>query len=133
MVGLLKKTLQNSLALFLLTQCIAGFKIIGGVETFILAGFALAIVSFIAKPILTILTLPLNMATFGIFSFLTNAVILYIVTIFIPQIVIKTFIFPGTSIAGFVVPKIEVSELFAYIVAAFVLSLITWFITWISK
>lgn len=133
MKTILRKTSFNAVSLFAVSQMVAGFKVDGGLQTYVLAGLTLAILSFIVKPIITILTLPLNMATLGAFSFLTNALILYLLTIIVPQITISSFVFPGLSFLGFVIPKISLNVFFAYIVCAFLLSFIVSFINWLVK
>ena len=130
MKGILRNVIIHSVSLFLLAQLAAGVKISGGVQTFILGGAVLYLISLLIKPILNILTLPFNLATFGAFSFLTNALMLYLLTILISQIIISPFVFPGLTFAGFIIPKIAFNLFFAYVVSAFVLSVITSAVKW---
>jgi putative membrane protein len=51
----------------------------------------LSVVNFIIKPIVTILTLPINILTLGLFTFVINALLL----------MLMTKIVPGFSISGF--------------------------------
>lgn len=133
MKGILRRTLFNAFGLFVVSTVISGFNVYGGVQTFIIAGFLLSLISLIIRPILTILTLPLNMATFGTFSFLINAIILYILTVLVPQISVNAFVFRGANFIGFVIPRIEFNSFFAYIACALLLSLIISFINWLIK
>ena|SRR3989344_2503880 len=133
MKTILRKTSFNALSLFAVSQVVSGLKIEGGLQTYLFAGLALSVLSFIVKPILTILTLPLNLATLGAFSFITNALILYLLTIIVPQIVISGFVFQGLSFLGFVIPKISFNVFFAYIICAFLLYFIVSFINWLIK
>lgn len=133
MKTILRKTSFNALSLFAVSQLVLGLKVEGGIQTYLFAGLMLAILSFIVKPVLTILTLPLNIATLGAFSFITNALILYLLTIIVPQIVISSFVFQGVSFLGFVIPKISFNVFFAYIICAFLLSFTVSFINWLIK
>ena len=60
--------------------------------TALLAGVVLAVISVTIKPILKILTIPLTLITFGLFSFVLNGVLLYLVAALVPEFEISTFI-----------------------------------------
>jgi len=122
-----------SFSLFALTQTLSGVKISGGVETYFLGGIALSLIFLLIKPILNILTLPLNIVTLGTFSFFTNVIILYLLTIFVPKIKVSSFIFQGISYAGFTIPRTDVNQLLAFIVSGLALSAIITFLTWLIK
>jgi putative membrane protein len=51
----------------------------GGVVTALLAVLIMAIVNALIRPIVTFLTLPLSCATFGLFAFVINAVMFWLV------------------------------------------------------
>lgn len=133
MKSLLRNTLVGSFGLYLLSQVLAGVTVTGGIFTFLFAGFILSILTFIVQPVLSLITLPLNIITFGLFSFIINAIILYLLTVFVADIKITSFVFQGLSFYGFVIPKITLNILFAYLVCAFVLSFIIGFVKWLMK
>lgn len=133
MKSVIRNTSINALALFVIPKVIDGVKITGGIETYLFGGFCLFLMSLILKPILNLITLPLNFLTFGSFSFITNIAILYLLTVFVSQISITSFAFQGFSFDGFIIPKIYFNTLFAFIVSAFVLSLIISLIQWLIK
>ena len=133
MKRLIRNTTVNSFALYLISVILAGVVISGGFITFLLGGLALSIMNVTVKPVLSILSLPLNLVTLGLFSFFSNAIILYLLTVIVPNIKINAFTFKGFSLAGFVVPDIYFNGLFAYIAAAFVLSLFYSYFEWLIK
>lgn len=122
-----------TLSLFLMPYLIPGVKIDGGFLTLLIGGSALALLFLTLKPILNIITLPVNMLTLGIFSIFTNALILYILTIFVIDISILPFTYPRTEILGFIIPKLDFNTFFAYIYTSFVLSCIDSFFSWLVK
>lgn len=132
MKSLLRNTVINGVSLYSTSLILNGVKIEGGFLTYVFGGFALTLMTFILKPILKIITLPINLVTFGMFSFLINAIILYFLTLFVPQIKITSFVFQGVTLAGFVVPKVSFNAFFAFIVASVVLSFIISFIKWLT-
>lgn len=133
----MKTIIRNSfvygLALFLLSLFDQGLVIQGGFSTYVFGGLALCLLFMILKPILNILSLPLNIITLGLFSFLTNTIILYLATVFVPQIRITAFTFPGASLSGFIIPQITFNTFFAFVVSAGLLAFIVGVITWLTK
>ena len=133
MKRLIRNTTVNGFALYLISLTLAGVVISGGFPTYLIGGLALSIMNVTIRPILSVLSLPLNLVTLGLFSFFSNAIILYLLTVIVPNIKINAFTFKGFSFAGFVVPDIYFNGLFAYIAAAFVLSLFYSYFEWLIK
>lgn len=131
MRSILRNITINAFSLFLVSQILSGVKIEGGISTFIISGFVLYLMEFFLRPVLTLITLPFNMATFGIFSFLINVIVFYLLTLFIPQVKISPFNTQGVSFAGFVIPNLIFNQFFAYIAASIVLSFIMFMIKWL--
>ncbi len=133
MKGILKNTVFNAISLFILSQVISGVRISGGIQTLLLSGLILSFLFKILKPILNIFSMPLNLITLGLFSFFTNAILLYLLTIFVPNVSISQFTFNGFSFAGFIIPVIHLSTIYAFIVCAAALSIIINFFHWLIK
>ena len=112
---------------------ISGMKVYGGLPTYLIAGLVLTLLLMILKPILNLLALPLNIITLGMFSFVINIIIFYILTVLVAGIVISAFTFPGASFAGFIIPKIYLNALFAFILVSFLQSFMVSFLSWIIK
>ncbi|MGH7246324.1 MAG: phage holin family protein [Candidatus Levyibacteriota bacterium] len=128
-----RNMLFYSTILFFVSQIFSGLIVFGGVASYLLGGVALTVLSFLLKPILQILSFPLNIITFGIFSFFTNAVILYVLTVFIPQIRVSAFTFTGLRFAGFVVPRVHFNTFFAYVVVALAIYGFFSFLKWLTN
>jgi len=133
MKSFFRNVLFNSFSIFLLSQLLPGVKVIGGLPTFFVGGIALTLLLVLLRPVLNILTLPLNLVTLGMFSFLTNVIIFYLLTVFVTGISITSFTFPGASYAGFVIPSIYLNTLFAFILVSFLQSVIVSFLSWLIK
>ncbi len=131
--SLLRNTFINSLSLFILAQTVLGLSVRGGLLTFIAGGFALSLLILIVKPVLNLISLPLNLVTMGLFSFLINAIIFYLLTALVTSISITSFTFPGFSFLGFIAPKIFFNTFFAFIIIALLQSLIVTFLSWLIK
>jgi putative membrane protein len=131
--SILRKIIFYSVALFLTAQIFEGVKVNGGLITYVFGGVVLSLLFLIIKPILSIVTLPLNIITLGLFSFVTNAIILYLLTIFIVNISITAFTFRGLSFLGFVVPGLSVNGFFAFVAVSILVSFIVGFLKWLIE
>jgi len=124
----------NTFSLFLLTQLFSGVKVVGGFPALIMAGFALSIISFLLTPLLKIIAFPLNVITFGLFTIVINAFVLYVLTLFVKAITISPFIWHGISFWGFVIPGFNFGNyLFAYLIASLVQMVIKHLLVWITE
>lgn len=133
MKSIVRRIVFYSVALFLTSQIATGLSVSGGFTAYLIGGIALSLLFLIVKPILSIVTLPLNIITLGLFSFITNAIILYLLTIFVSSISISAFTFKGFSFAGFVAPNFYVNNFFAFIIASILLSFIVEVLKWLIK
>ena len=133
MKTILRNTGVYSFSLFILSLADAGVKVQGGFLTYLAGGFALCLLFMILKPILGIVSLPLNLVTLGMFSFLINSIILYLMTVFVVQIKVVAFTFQGLNLGGFIIPKMGFNIFFAFIVSAMALSIIVGVISWLIK
>ncbi len=133
MKSLLRNTVIHTLALFLLPKIIPGVLIYGGIGTLLLGGFVLTLMNFILKPILNIISFPFHLITLGLFSVITNSFLLYLLTIFVPGIIIRSFSYPRTEWLGFVIPSISFNTFFAFVITAVVLAALLGGIKWLIE
>ena len=122
-----------TLALFFIPQIIPGFTIDGNFVTLLIGAATLALMFLVLKPILNIISFPVNMLTLGLFSIVVNAFILYLLTVLVTDITIQPFNYPKTNIWGVIIPVIYFNTFFAYLFSAFVLSCINSVIRWLIK
>ena len=89
------------------------------------AGFMLSMLTFIVTPLLKILFIPINILTFGLLAWTINVIVMYLLTVLVPEIQIQAFVFQGATWAGFVIPRIEVSYLWSLILVSLSISTIS--------
>jgi len=77
-MGFVIRWLINAIALYLTTMVVAGVKV-QGFGTALVAALVLGIVNAVIRPVILILTLPLNILTLGLFTLVVNAGMLYLV------------------------------------------------------
>ena len=133
MRSILKHYIIDTISLYLISQMIAGMVFAEGIYTLLLTGFVLMLATFIVKPILNILLLPLNLITLGLFKWVTFAITLYLVTLVVPGFHLGDFIFKGYSSYWFSIPGITLTTVFAFIAFSFTISFVSSFLHWIFK
>ncbi|MEB3245017.1 MAG: phage holin family protein [Vampirovibrionales bacterium] len=104
MVQLLLHWVLSSLILFAIAYFLPGISIVN-FGAALVATLVLSIVNLIVKPILSLLTLPINLLTLGLFSFIINALMF--------------------MLAASLVPGFEVSNLLMALVGSILLAIVT--------
>lgn len=74
----------NAVALWVTAQVVPGFRV-GDPVSLILVAVVLGVVNTFIKPILSFVTAPISVVTLGLFAFVVNAVVLFIVSSLVPQ------------------------------------------------
>lgn len=84
MQGFLLRLILNSVALWIVAQLYSGvfFAPGSGLLDYLVAGLILGLANALIRPILLILTLPLNLVTLGLFTLVINAIVLVLVANF---------------------------------------------------
>lgn len=96
------------LAIFALPYFVSGIGV-SSILTAVIVSACLVFLNMVVKPIISILTLPLNILTLGLFSLVVNGLF---------------FWFVGQIIQGFTISSFK-----AAIIGAFVISIINWIVS----
>ncbi len=102
---ILARVLFSILGILLAAYLVPGIYV-AGVYTALIVAIVLGLLNMIVRPILFVLTLPITILTFGLFTFVLNGLLLW---------------FVGTFIEGF-----EVRGLLPAILGALVISIVSW-------
>lgn len=110
-MGLIARFLGTVFAVLLSAYFIAGFHV-ADFYTAAIVALVLGILNVTLKPILMLLTLPLNLITLGLFSFVINAALLLLIATFVKGFTIDGFLpalFAGALIAvvGWLLHKLK--------------------------
>ena len=108
MMGFALRVVIAAIGLWLATQWVSGVHV-DSVGTLILAGLLLGVVNAIIRPIAFILTLPITILTLGLFLFVLNAAMVWLVSTILP---------------GFHAP---------WFMPAFLTSIIVWLTGWVGS
>lgn len=129
----LRSFVYNLASLWAALNLIDGVKFYGDYLTLLKASFVLTVINLIVRPLISLLLLPINLLTLGMFRWLANVIALYLVTLFVPQLVISDFQFLGANLQGFIIPQMHFSQFWALVLTSFFLSLFSSFLFWLSK
>jgi putative membrane protein len=88
---LLTKFLLVVLALLLVTNILPGFTVDNFITAFTVA-LVLGVFNLTVRPILFVLTLPLNILTLGLFSFVLNGLLLWFIASFVEGFIVTGFV-----------------------------------------
>ncbi len=91
MTRILAHVLGTALALLVLSQLGIGIVVAGFYSALIVA-VIWGLMSLTVKPVLGLLTLPINLITFGLFSFILNALLFWLLATFIEGFSVEGFI-----------------------------------------
>ena len=105
--GLLARLLITMAALYITAYIVNGMAI-QGLFAGLVAALILGIVNVVIKPIFIILTIPLTILTMGLFLFVVNGLMLWLVAVLVP----------GFILSGF----------WSAVFGAILLSIVTWFL-----
>lgn len=108
LIRIIVRLLINALSIYLTQYIIDGIHV-NGFRGAIIAALAFGLMNALVKPILTLITLPLNILTLGLFSLVINGVTLLITSAVVDALDVKGL---GTAIIG-----------------ALVISFINWFLS----
>ncbi len=112
---LVRVFLFHVFALWLTSQMIPGLVMDDGWQLLLMAGLVLSLLMLIVKPILSILFIPINILTFGLVSWFINVIVIYLLTLLLPEIQINAWTFQGWSGWGFAIPAFEVQYFFSLV------------------
>lgn len=90
MKGLVIRWLILTLSIFLAAYWIDGIQV-GGFHIALFAAAVLGVLNALLRPVLILLTLPLNVLTLGLFTFVINAFLLKVTSAIIPGFDIRGF------------------------------------------
>ena len=133
MKSLLRNYLIYLAALLLTTQLVPGFSYEGGVRTLFMGALGVMLINFTIVPLLKLMFLPLNLLTFGLFTWVINVLALYFLTTVIPQFHLASSFVPGVNLGLLLIPALNLNPLQVAVLASFVIGFSAGFMKWLIK
>lgn len=133
MKSLLRQLLVNMAALWTTAQILPGLQLNGGFQALMIGGLVFMVINIVIVPLLKIMFLPLNLLTFGFFTWVINVLALYFLTNIVSEIRLVPYLFGGLNLGLVVVPSVDLNTLQVAIVASFLIGLISNLVKWLMK
>ena len=131
MKSLIRSLVITAIGIYLVTLLIPGIRVSGGWQSYAWAGIALTLLSATVKPVANLLLLPINLLTLGMFRWVVNVFILWLVPAFVKEVAITSFSFSGYTAGGFAVPAMNLSIFWTAAAGAFILSIVMGVMEWV--
>ncbi len=125
MKHLVRVFLFNMFGLWFTSQLLPPLVIVGNWQSLVTAGLVLSVLMLTVQPLLKILFIPINIMTFGLLSWLINVIVLYLLTVFVSEVQIHAWVFPGITWAGFVIPSVALNYPLALVISALTVTFFT--------
>lgn len=133
MKGIIRSFLFHIVALWFTTQLLPSLVIIGNWQTIVGAGLVLTLLTLFIQPLLKILFLPINFLTLGLASWLIDVILLWLLTVVVPQVHVRAWDFSGFTIGGFTIPAMHISYGLSLVVTTLFLMLFTGILRSVSE
>lgn len=89
-MGLVINFIINGIAIFITARILPGIQL-DDLGTALIVAIVLGLINTFIKPILIILTLPINLMTLGLFTFVVNALLILLVSNIVPGFSVSSF------------------------------------------
>lgn len=119
-----RSVVYHVFALWLTSTLIPALSITGNLWGMLSAGLVLTVMMMLLKPLLSLIFLPINILTLGLLGWIVNVAVLYLWTIFVPNVRLVPWVFPGISAGGFVIPHASLSFAWTLVVVSLVITFI---------
>jgi len=110
-MNLLKPIIVTAVTIFVLAFALPTVSYSDWV-TLLLAALVLTLLQKVARPVLKILFLPINIVTLGLFSIIINVALLWL----------ATYLVPGFSIEATTIAGIQFNQFFTLVIVSFLIS-----------
>lgn len=130
---LLKRYLIIAIAVYLVTQIIGGFFIENSWKGFFYSALILTILMYIAKPIVDLFLLPINLLSLNLASWLMNILTIYIWTLLATDITISSWQFEGFKFSLFSLSPFYFLRWQMIILVGIVLTIVIQVLNWVLK
>ncbi len=115
MKTLLQNTATYAFSIYVTSVIFNGLKVYGGINTLVITGLLLTLIMIIIKPIVSALTIPFNILSLGLLSFLSVAASLFILGFFYHEIKVIPFDFGPYSFFSFQIAKYHLTPILSFL------------------
>ena len=130
---LLRHYLIFVVSIFLVAKFLPGVSYGNDLVILAKASLLLSLVHMFVRPIVNLVSLPINILTLGLFSFFINGLMLYLVTLLMPVFKVTAFNFPYVNLGILRISSFYISSFMSFIIVALLISMIRNFFVWLCS
>lgn len=135
-MGLIRRLLLTLLihmsSVAVIASVIPGISYEGGIKSLVIIALVFGGVNLFIQPILRALSLPVEIATVGLFTIAINAGMLMLVSALVAGFTIIEFPFPGLNIYGFILPPFMLPTWGTAAIGAVLIGFMVSFLYWLT-
>lgn len=132
--NLIKIILANYISLFVIsTYLIPSFVINNGWSGYTKTVIVLTLIFPLLRPILKVLLLPITIITLGLVNFFLDVILIYFLTILIPEVRILPQTFSSFDLGSVHIAAFTLGRFWVMVLVSFLLTVLTKFIRWLLK
>jgi len=125
---MLKKLFQsfliNIVAIWVVANYTEALHLADGLKSLLIVSAVFTGLHIFIKPILSLFLGPLNFITLGLAGLVVDSALLFVMALYLPQIWITAWFFPGISVSGLILPPFQFTIITATILCAFIINII---------
>ena len=91
LIKILSRVIINAIAVYAAVKLVDGIDLVINFYNLVLAGFLLGVINTFVKPVITLLSLPFVLLSFGLFTIIINVALLFLMAQLIPSFEIASF------------------------------------------
>jgi putative membrane protein len=91
LINIVSRIIINAIAVYAAVQLVSGIELEINFMNLVIAGLLLGIINTFIKPVVTLLSLPFVLLTFGLFTIIINVALLFFMSFLIPSFQISSF------------------------------------------
>lgn len=123
---LLRSFVSNIAGLSVATLLVSGFRLdLTDYQTLMMAAGILVLVNILIKPLISLVSFPINVITLGFFEFIINALMLYLVILLVDNIMVTNGVL-NFGYFGILTQEFAVSKFGTVLASATIISIINW-------
>lgn len=120
----LKAVIISAIAFYLAYTLVPTINLGVDPKNILIVTAGILLISILIHPIFSLVLLPINILTFGLLSFILNAVLLFSLTRFLPDFSIAAYNFPGANIEGFIIPSANLNQIGTILAVALIITVV---------
>ncbi|MDP2860582.1 MAG: phage holin family protein [bacterium] len=133
MKRIVKSFLVTAAGVYLTAFFIPGFSYGKTAQDLATITVSLILLNSFVRPIIKIVLLPLNIATFGLLFWLANVIVVYITSLLLPAVRFSSWAFSGYYYHGLIIPAVNFSPLVTLVTAAILIGIISSVLSWLLE